>query len=270
MKMNNLRAVFLVMVLLGLPSIAWVEGRQEIIGKISEIKDTIYEDYRNFYSIGDLEDLGSAILGELTLGLYVQDENIQDWVQENRNDTSNDVAKFAESFGNGIYILPPLAGFYLYGHFSENEKVRRIALLSLESYAVSGFFCLTIKFATHRHRPSEADSPDIWDGPSLSTSHLSFPSGHTQSAFSIATVIASEYSAIAAIPPLAYGLATLTALSRVYNNAHWASDVLFGSAISYFTAKAVIRRHEKDGGNNFIVLPLVDRESIGLLLSYQF
>ncbi len=81
MEMNNLRAVFLVMVLLGLPSIAWDE--QEIIGKISEINDTIYKDYRNFYTLENLEDLGASILGELTLGLYVQDKNTQTVRQRN-------------------------------------------------------------------------------------------------------------------------------------------------------------------------------------------
>jgi membrane-associated phospholipid phosphatase len=39
---------------------------------------------------------------------------------------------------------------------------------------------------------------------------------------------------------LAYGIATLTALSRVNDNAHWASDVFFGAIIGYFTAKAIM------------------------------
>ncbi|GAG36228.1 unnamed protein product, partial [marine sediment metagenome] len=80
----------------------------------------------------------------------------------------------------------------------------------------------------------------------------------------------SEYSDIEVIPPLAYGLATLTALSRVNDDAHWSSDVFFSSALSYFTAKAIIRRHKKGKGNNLIVLPLIDSKYTGLLLSYQF
>jgi membrane-associated phospholipid phosphatase len=212
----------------------------------------------------------ASLIAGITLGLYACDENTQDWVQENRNDTSDDIAKFAKIFGDGKYTLPPLAGLFLYGHFSENSKARRVALLSLESYVVSGFFTLSIKFAGHRHRPGEADSPYVWDGPGLYRENQSFPSGHAQSAFSIATVISSEYSDIEVIPPLAYGLATLTALSRVNDNAHWSSDVFFSSALSYFTAKAIIRRHKKDKGNNLIVLPLIDSKYTGLLLSYQF
>jgi len=69
---------------------------------------------------------------------------------------------------------------------------------------------------------------------------------------------------------LAYGLATLTALSRVNDNAHWASDVFVGSAIGYFTAKAIVRRHRKNRGNNLMVLPLLGSKHTGLLVSYQF
>lgn len=80
----------------------------------------------------------------------------------------------------------------------------------------------------------------MWDGPGFSTSNLSFPSGHASSAFAIATVIALEYGDRAFVPPLAYGIATLAAFSRVNDNAHWASDVFFGAIVGYLTAKAII------------------------------
>ena len=211
----------------------------------------------------------SLVVG-ITLGLFAYDEDIQDWVQENRNDTTDDIAKFAKVFGDGKYTLPPLAILYIYGHFSDDEKSRRVALLSLESFVVSGLFAQAIKYTGHRHRPDSGDSSDTWDGPSFSNSNLSFPSGHAQAAFSIATVIASEYNHNKIIPILAYGLATLTAMSRVNDNAHWASDAFFGSAIGYFTAKAILHRHEEERKNSFVLLPLVNSEYAGLLLSYRF
>jgi hypothetical protein len=212
----------------------------------------------------------ASLVAGITLGLYAYDEDIQHRVQENRNDTSDDIAKIAKIFGDGKYTLPPLAGLYIYGHFSEKSKAQRVALLSFESFVLSGIFTQFIKFAGHRHRPSSGDPPDTWDGPGFSTSDRSFPSGHAQAAFSISTIIASEYSNVKCVPALAYGLATLTALSRVNDNAHWASDVFVGSAIGYFTAKAIVRRHAKNRGNNLIVLPLLDSKHTGLLVSYQF
>ncbi len=182
----------------------------------------------------------ASLIAGITTGLYTQDQKIQDWVQENRSTTSDKISKFAKPFGDGRYTLPGLGALYLYGHFFEDEKAQRTALLSLESFVISGLFVQALKFTGHRHRPSSGDPYNTWDGPSFSTSNLSFPSGHSSSAFAIATVIASEYRDKTFIPPLAYGIATLTALSRVNDNAHWASDVFFGAIVGYFTAKAII------------------------------
>jgi membrane-associated phospholipid phosphatase len=38
-----------------------------------------------------------------------------------------------------------------------------------------------------------------------------------------------------------YGGATLVGLSRMYNNAHWASDVALGAAIGTFSGIKVVR-----------------------------
>ena len=211
----------------------------------------------------------SLIMG-VTVGLYIFDQDIQEWVQENRDDSSDNIASFAKPFGNGRYTLPPLGILYLYGHFYENEKARRVSLLSLESFVISGIFTQAIKLTGHRHRPNSGDQYDTWDGPSFSTDHLSFPSGHSTAAFSIATVIASEYDNNFLIPPLAYGIATLTALSRVNDNAHWTSDVFLGSSIGYFTAKAIISLHGSKKDRNFSILPVINGKRSALLFSYNF
>jgi PAP2 superfamily len=69
----------------------------------------------------------------------------------------------------------------------------------------------------------------------------SFPSGHTTVAFALATAVAdqthdgwSDY--------VLYGAATLTALSRINDNNHWASDVLVGGVVGYLSARCVTRR----------------------------
>jgi membrane-associated phospholipid phosphatase len=142
--------------------------------------------------------------------------------------------------------------------------------MSLGSFVVSGIFTQVIKFSTHRHRPDAGNSRGTWDGPGFSNSNLSFPSGHSSTAFSIATVIASEYNDIEFVPPLAYGIATLTALSRVNDNGHWASDVFLGSAIGYFTAKAVVNLHKYKENRNLSILPMTNGEYAGLVLTYKF
>lgn len=67
---------------------------------------------------------------------------------------------------------------------------------------------------------------------------------------------------------MAYGIATLTALSRVNDNDHWASDVFLGSAIGFFTAKAIVALHKKNG--NISVMPVIDGQLRAVAISFKF
>ena len=124
----------------------------------------------------------------------------------------------------------------------------------------------TIKVAGHRHRPNTDDRYDTWDGFSFSTENQAFPSGHSQAAFSVATVIATEYNQSSFIPPIMYSIATLTALSRINDNGHWASDAFVGSAIGYLTAKTVTSSRS----NNRIIIPMTDGRNNSLSVIYRF
>lgn len=219
---------------------------------------------------GKSEWLKAALLAGITGGLYAYDQEIQDWVQDNRNNHTNKIAEYTKPFGDGRYTLPPLGALYLYGYFMKDKKIRKTSLESLESFIITGIFTQTIKFLGHRHRPGSDASQNDWDGPGFSSSHLSFPSGHSSSAFAIATVIASEYKSNPFIPVFAYSLAALSALSRVNDNAHWASDVFVGSAIGFFTAKAVIALHANDSQRRFTLLPISDGKKSFILISFNF
>lgn len=204
----------------------------------------------------------------IAAGLYVFDQNIHDWTQKRRGETTDNISSLVRPFGEGQYTVPGLGLVYLYGYAANDSKAEKTALLGVESFLISGAFTEVLKYSTHRYRPEDSDRYDRWDGPSFSNSNLSFASGEATAAFSVATVIASEYEDKAWVPPLAYGIATLTALARINDNAHWASDVCVGSAIGYFTAKTIVSLHKKN--SRFQVVPLTDGQNNGLAISYRF
>jgi len=189
------------------------------------------------------EWIGAAAVIGATAVLYSWDQDIQQSAQAGRSASTDRLAAFASHFGDGTYTLPMLGAFYLCGQTARDGHARETAMLGLESFVISGLFTQAIKFTGHRHRPSSGDSSRKWDGPGFSGENVSFPSGHATAAFAVMTVVASEYSEHRWVPPVAYGLATLCAWSRVNDNKHWASDVFAGSAIGYFTAKAVLGLH---------------------------
>jgi membrane-associated phospholipid phosphatase len=61
----------------------------------------------------------------------------------------------------------------------------------------------------------------------------------------VATALALEYRETKWVPVVAYTIATLTALSRVYQNRHWTSDIVLGSALGHFVTKAVWKNNNK-------------------------
>ena len=83
-----------------------------------------------------------------------------------------------------------------------------------------------IKEAVARPRPYQAYRTITNGGPSLRD--YSFPSGHTTSAFTTATVLAYFLPAGA---PLYYILAALVGLTRMVLGVHYPTDVLIGSII---------------------------------------
>jgi membrane-associated phospholipid phosphatase len=58
-----------------------------------------------------------------------------------------------------------------------------------------------------------------------------------------------------------YGGAALVGLSRMYNNRHWASDVITGAAIGTFAGTKVVRYHHTHPGNR------IDRWLLGASMS---
>ncbi|MBL4665694.1 MAG: phosphatase PAP2 family protein [Nitrospinaceae bacterium] len=200
--------------------------------------------------------------------LFILDEEIRDVFESNRSSVTDDISNIFEPFGNGLYIVPALAGFYIFGHFDENAKAKRTALIAAESFLVTGLFVTVMKATFGRSRPSSGESSTTFSA--FSTGSTPFPSGHAISAFSIATVIANEYEDVPYIKPISYGIATMTALSRINDEKHWASDVFFGAALGYFTSKALLRLHSNKKGQHFTIYPRVDSNGGGIVLAKRF
>jgi len=213
----------------------------------------------------------AGIITGIAVGLYENDAKIQKWVLDHKTTTTNNIGDDVTDFGHGKFTPVILGGMYLYGHVADDGKIRKTVLLSAESFVLTGVLVQTIKYATHRHRPNTDDPPHTFDGPSLSgtSSNSSFPSGHASSAFAVATVIASEYDN-SFVPPLAYSIAVITALNRVSHNAHWSSDAFVGSAIGYFTGKAIVAFHRNGKESDLSLAPLISDGELGMVLTYRF
>ncbi|HEX6736809.1 MAG TPA: phosphatase PAP2 family protein, partial [Vicinamibacteria bacterium] len=138
----------------------------------------------------------------------------------------------AEEFGEigqqvgGARIMAPVAlGLLLAGRVSHDTRFRAATYDMGQSLIVSGIYVTGLKMSVGRTRP---------DG----SNRLSFPSGHTASAFSIAAVADHYYGRRAGLA--AYTAAGLIGISRMERNKHHVSDVLAGATLGLISAHTVI------------------------------
>lgn len=176
-----------------------------------------------------------------TTVLFFLDDEIQSWSQENRNEQTEFVSTYLlEPWGSGLYTFGALGALYLF----EGEKGKTVALQSTKAWVLTAGATVVLKQLFHRQRPNEGAYPDpySWHGPyALTQDNTSFPSGHTSTVFAVATVISKSYTDKKWVPWVSYSIATLTGLSRIHDNEHWASDVFVGAALGYFVGHCIVK-----------------------------
>lgn len=164
--------------------------------------------------------------------------------------------------------------FFLGGVLAKDRRARDTGLMAWETLLHTGFLVQVVKHLSGRQRPSVAAGVDHWHGPAAffkrySEDHFSkydsFFSGHTVSAWSLATVIAENYRHRSWVPPVCYGLATLAGLSRLTEDAHWLSDVFLGAVVGYAVGRMVVRNQKR----RFQVVPALAPAGAGLSFSYE-
>jgi membrane-associated phospholipid phosphatase len=135
------------------------------------------------------------------------------------------------------YSLSGLSGAtYLMGRLTGNAHATETGLLGLQALGHAQVAVFAFKQLTNRERPRDARG-DFWGG------GTSFPSGHSASAFAVATVFAYEYRHHIAVPLVAYSLAGAVASSRLSARRHWVSDIVVGGSLGFLIGRATYKRN---------------------------
>lgn len=150
---------------------------------------------------------------------------------------------------------------YAVGRLTHQRRLAEVGLHGTEALGVGALTGDVLKDTFGRARPfvdTVGPNPDDWQlfrGFKRGGNYQSFPSGHSTAAFAAAAAVSAQTSkwypslTYFAIGPVLYGGAAAVALSRMYNNRHWASDVLLGAAIGVFAGNKVVR-YTTDHPNN--------------------
>ncbi len=194
----------------------------------------------------------------------VSHKNIHEFTLKNK--WAKESSPIITQLGSTPLNLGLIGSLYLGGVLLKDDRARETARLTLKSLLHAIVVSQALKYIFRRQRPYVENGVDRWFNHGRGSDYQSFPSGHTTTAWSVATVIAGMYNDKPIVPVICYSLATLVGISRLTENKHWTSDVLVGAVLGYSIGRFVLRKHNK----RFNVTPIVSYDRIGVSVSYAF
>jgi membrane-associated phospholipid phosphatase len=201
------------------------------------------------------------------------DPKIKENVSQQHTTSLDNLTGFGEKYGTISYAGIFAGGMYLTGKIIGNKSIATTGRMLTESVLYSGLAVSLLKYTVGRSRPYTDEGPVTMFTYSFQEANVSFPSGHTATAFAISTVLANRINNPFATVAL-YGLAGFTGYQRIYDNKHWFSDVFVGAAIGYFIGSSIVNSEENRESDNFWgsldVMPSVNSSGAGLSLHLDF
>lgn len=222
----------------------------------AQVQDTINKK-TTLFNGKDAVLLGLFAIG--TAAVAPIDMRVANAVQDSATQANRRLSKTATGFrllGNpGSFIAG--TSLYLIGRSDGNRRVQSLGLHSVESIVVANVLGVGIKLFAGRQRPYvDTNNPSSFQFLRGFTADRfrSFPSGHTITSFAFASTVTRESQfwwphATWYVGTAFYGGATLVGLSRIYNNQHWASDVMAGAAIGTLVGLKVVKYTHSHPGN---------------------
>jgi hypothetical protein len=171
----------------------------------------------------------AAIGGGLALAAHQADQSFNANLLSHY-DTVNDAFVPGQYLGSTGVQIAFSVGTFAVGRLRDQPKVAHLGMDLLQAQIITELLVEPIKFAVGRQRP---------DG----SNHQSFPSGHAAVTFATATVIERHLGWRKSI--LAYTIASYVAMSRIHDDRHYLSDVIFGAALGTIAGRTVVH-HQAD------------------------
>lgn len=183
-------------------------------------------------------DVGGVALG--TALLYSVDNDTSRFFMKQGNDAPEVLKSFGYYFGSPQNNYGITSLVYLTGLFSKNEKIRNTGVLMISSATTAGVLQTFMKTLVGRARPGAGEGKFYFKPFSGQPAYRSFPSGHTVLVSTTMFALAKQFSN-PWVKAGIYSVGMITPISRMWDGAHFFSDVFLSAAISYFVVEGTDR-----------------------------
>ena len=195
-----------------------------------------------------------------TIAMFPADKHLARVIRDSALLTNKNLSRASSAFrffgGSGPFLIG--GGLYVVGRVTGIRRVAELGLHGTEAVVVGIGVSGALKALLGRARPylsADTNPRSFVLARGLKGSeYQSFPSGHATTAFAVAAAVSSETSiwwpeTKWIIGPILFGGATLVGLSRIYDDRHWASDVVMGAAVGTFAGLKTVRFNHTHEGN---------------------
>jgi hypothetical protein len=173
------------------------------------------------------------------------------------NDTASKIFAAGKYLGGGVQVAAGV-GAYVVGRYMmpaeagthRTNKVAHIGFDLVRAQILTQSMTYAIKLTVRRDRPTGEC--------------CSFPSGHASATFATAAVLERHFGLRGAWPTIL--IASYVAASRLHDNRHYASDVVFGAALGTATGWTVVGRH---GKSSYAFMPVPLKGGMALMFVSQ-
>lgn len=206
------------------------DGGSIVGGVLHAYSAPAHWDKNDFYTAGGIV-AGTGLL-------WLSDEGVGAYFLEQGEGAPDLLKDSAFYFGKPLYNYSITGAVYCFGLFSHNVAIRKTGVLMISSATAAGVIQTVLKSAVGRARPGSGKGPATFRPFSKEESYHSFPSGHTILSFTTAYAISKQFKS----PWIKGGiwvLGLVTPVSRMWENAHWVSDIGVGIAISVVTVESI-------------------------------
>jgi hypothetical protein len=200
----------------------------------------------------DLLVVGGVVAGTITAVLL--DDECRELMQRNRSPFNDVLHEVGYTWGGPQFAAPGAILIYLTGLVVDDDWTHETGRMLVSTLSIAAVIQIPVRMTAGRARPNAnlgSASFDLFGG--TLQPRASFISGHAFIAFGMSTVLARRIDHPVATVAL-YSLAMTTSFVRLNRDAHWLSDVFFGSVLGFVLGNVVV-----DGQ--------LDGEHLGMIVS---
>jgi len=196
-----------------------------------------------------------VVLSLVFFGFYFLDQFFSTFLTEDQNNKIYRPIRTLTDLGEALHFFIFAIGIWIFSvwalrakkswNFLNTEKIeslRRWSSSLFYSLLVSGLIVHLLKFVFGRLRPHRSLERDPFQFDPFNFHHYnhSFPSGHAQTLFVVATALSMAQPKWQA---WFYGSAIILSLTRVVLHAHFFSDVVFGAYLGFIVTVLIYKAY---------------------------